>query len=56
MINRLYLPEFKKETDEYVEFLRKEEKNGHFKIQSIFQNFGNKVILLRKEGKIRRSK
>ncbi len=48
IINRLYLPEFKKETDGYIEFLKNEEKNGKFKIQDIFQNFGNKVILLRK--------
>ncbi len=52
MINRLYLPEFKKETDAYLNFLKSEERGGEFKIKDIFQNFGNKVILLRKEGKI----
>lgn len=52
MINCLYLPEFKKETDAYLKFLKSEEKNGVFKIQDVFQNFGNKVLLLRKEGKI----
>lgn len=52
MINCLYLQNYKKETDAYFNFLKTEEKNGVFKIQDVFQNFGNKVILLRKEGKI----
>ncbi len=52
IINRLYLPKFKKETDEYYQNLDSWQKEMNFKIKDYYQNIGNKVILLAKQGKI----
>lgn len=52
IINRLYLSNHKRQTDEFYENLSKWQKELGFKIIDFYQNIGNKVLFLEKQGKI----